>query len=245
MKSVTEILGGSQQLLDISYNIQNVFEVYLTENHKVFLNMLRVIEDSLPIIADNYAGTGRKSYPLLPFIRAFIAKSFFKLVTNRDLIILLKSDLNLKQICGFRQIPSEASFSRRFDIISKSHMMEQAINNTACKYYESQIVGHISRDSTSISAREKAINCKKEVKDAVEPKRKRGRPRKGEVVEPKEDSRLTKQISQKPGDALRELNTKCAWGGKKNSKGKTLFWSGYKLHLDVTDIGFPVTAVVT
>ena len=36
-----------------------------------------------------------------------------------------------------------------------------------------------------------------------------------------------------------------SWGGKKNSKGKTHFWPGYKLHLDVSDIGLPITAVVT
>lgn len=150
MKSVTEILGGSQRLLDISYAIQDVFEHYLTTSHKVFLNMLRVIEDSLPIISDNYAKTGRKAYPLLPFIRAFITKSFFKINTNRDLITMQESHSNLKQICGFPKIPSEASFLRRFYKISASHIMEQTINNTACKYYESQIVGHISRDSTSI-----------------------------------------------------------------------------------------------
>lgn len=47
MKSVTEILGGAQNLLDISYDIQEVFEDYLTDMHHLFLSMLRIIEYGL------------------------------------------------------------------------------------------------------------------------------------------------------------------------------------------------------
>ena len=43
MKSITEILGGSQMLLGISYEIQDIFEEYLTEEHRSFLAMLRVL----------------------------------------------------------------------------------------------------------------------------------------------------------------------------------------------------------
>jgi len=46
----------------------------------------------------------------------------------------------------------------------------------------------------------------------------------------------------KPGKAL---NTDCAWGCKKNSLGNVSFWKGYKLHLDVTEMGIPVTAILT
>ncbi len=144
----------------------------------------------------------------------------------------------------FSKIPSEATFSRRFDKLAQSHQMEQAINSMAKKYYKNHIVGHISRDSTAITAREKPVNKKKTIKNN-KTKRKRGRPKKGEIVLPKEDARLTKQLHQKPGKSLKDMNRKCAWGGKKNSKGKTHFWPGYKLHLDVTDIGIPITAVVT
>lgn len=245
MKSITEILGGSQILLDISYDIQDVFEDYLTETHRLFLTMLRVIESALPLLNESRSGTGRKPYAFNTFIRAFLAKSFFKLTTNKDLILQLKSDSSLRKICGFSMVPSEATFSRRFEIIAKSHLMEQVINRNAEEYFYDHIVGHISRDSMSVTAREKPINKKKDVKELEKPKRKRGRPKKGEVRPPKEDPRLTRQLSQKPGKSIKELNKNCAWGGKKNSKGKIHFWPGYKLHLDVTDSGIPVTAIVT
>lgn len=49
----------------------------------------------------------------------------------------------------------------------------------------------------------------------------------------------------KPGKAIKDLNSACAWGYKKNSQGKAQYWKGYKLHFDVTDFGIPVTVVVT
>ncbi len=109
------------------------------------------------------------------------------------------------------------------------------------EYHAGMLVGHISWDSTAISAREKPINRKKEVE---KPKRKRGRPRKGEVRQ-KEPTRLRRQLSMKSGKAFRELNSNCAWGCKKNSQGKVQAWKGYKLHLNVTDIGIPTAALVT
>lgn len=59
MKSVTEILGGAQILFDISFDLQDSFEEYLTEQHKAFLAMLRVIEEYLPAIENEYTGRGR------------------------------------------------------------------------------------------------------------------------------------------------------------------------------------------
>ena len=48
MKSITDILGGIQTLLDIDFNPKNVFEEYLTKEQRTFLATLRVIEDTLP-----------------------------------------------------------------------------------------------------------------------------------------------------------------------------------------------------
>jgi hypothetical protein len=43
MKTITEIIGGAQGLLNISYNLQDVFEEYLTDEYKTFLHILRVL----------------------------------------------------------------------------------------------------------------------------------------------------------------------------------------------------------
>ena len=37
MKSITEILGGAQLLLDVSFDLQETFEEYLTTKQRAFL----------------------------------------------------------------------------------------------------------------------------------------------------------------------------------------------------------------
>ena len=106
-------------------------------------------------------------------------------------------------------------------------------------------MGHILRDATAIEAREKPVNTKREVAQQGKEQRKRGCPGKGESKANNKANRLAQQARQKASVALRALNTICCWGCKRNSQGNVSFWKGYKLHLDVTDIGIPVTAVVT
>jgi len=132
-----------------------------------------------------------------------------------------------------------------FKRFSNKHIMDQALSGLVRTHLSGHLVGHISRDSTAIHAREKPVNKRREVKPVLEKKRKRGRPRKDEKHLRKEPRRLQKQISQSSGKAIKDLNPSCAWGCKKNSQGNLSYWQGYKLHLDVTDTGIPVTAVVT
>lgn len=245
MKSVTEILGGAQILFDISFDLQDIFEEYLTEQHRAFLAMLRVIEEHLPARGFPAKRRGRKPHAFQPIVRAFLAKPFFSIERTADLLQRLKSDSSLRMICGFTEVPSASTFSRRLKDFSDHHIMEQALYKMVREYHTERLVGHISRDSTAISAREKPVNKKKDVKLSKKPKRKRGRPRKGEIRPPQEPTRLQKQLSMSSGEALRKLDTACAWGCKKNSQGNVQFWKGYKLHLDVTDVGIPVAAVVT
>lgn len=244
MESVTEILGGAQILLDISFDIQDVFEEYLSEKHRAFLHVLRVVEGQLPQTPTEYRGRGRPRHPDLPIQRAMLAKSFFQIEETRDLIARLKSDSSLRRICGFDTVPSESTFSRRLEEFSRRHLMDQVLHGTVKEYRGGAVVGHISRDSTAIASRETPVNRKKDV-SIKKPKRRRGRPKKGEVREPKEPSRLERQISQKPGEAIRQLDRCCAWGCKVNSQGNAAYWKGYKLHLDIDDMGIPLSAVVT
>lgn len=198
MKSVTEILGGAQILFDISFDLQDSFEEYLTEQHKAFLAMLRVIEEHLPAVENAYTGRGRKPHETQPIVRAFLAKSFFSIETTEVLLQRLKSDSSMRRICGFSQVPSASTFSRRLRLFADRHIMERTLYTMIRKYHEGRLVGHISRDSTAIAAREAPVNKKKDVKPSKKPKRKRGRPRKEEQRPPKEPTQLQKQLSQSP-----------------------------------------------
>jgi len=70
--------------------------------------------------------------------------------------------------------------------------------------------------------------------------KKRGRPKKGETRPVKDDTRVFLQVNQSPAEA-----THCDVGTKKNAQGYKETWRGYKLHVDTTDSGLPLTAVLT
>jgi hypothetical protein len=44
---------------------------------------------------------------------------------------------------------------------------------------------------------------------------------------------------------LADLPTHCAVGTKRNAKGHTTSWIGYKLHLDIADGDIPISAILT
>ena len=51
--------------------------------------------------------------------------------------------------------------------------------------YEDKLVGYVSRDSMAIETRERPVNRKKDTEMKENPRKKRGRPKKG-VEQPKE-----------------------------------------------------------
>ena len=133
---------------------------------------------------------------------------------------------------------SEATFSRAFAECASSDLparMHEALVTTAL---ETPIVGHVSRDCTAIEAREKP--APKPAK-AERPKRKRGRPRKGEVVV-KEDKRLDAQLRMDLAEMIADLPKQCDRGTKRNARGHTVSWNGSKLHVDAADGGIPIRA---
>jgi hypothetical protein len=245
MKTIAEILGGAQILFPFSFNIQHSFEEYLTDEHRSFLTMLRVIEHAQPCINAFRARTGRRPHKNEPIMRAFYARSHFRIATIVDLRNRLLTDPNLRMICGFGVVPSTATFSRRFAAFAKQTPLTQTLDTLVTTYHEGHIVGHINRDSTGIKAREKPVKVERKPPVPTPPPRKRGRPRKGESRPAKEPTRMEQQLGEDLATSVAQLSRACAWGCKKNSQGNVETWKGYKLHLDVSDTGFPISALVT
>jgi hypothetical protein len=246
MKTVTETLGGAQILMGIAFNLQDSFEEYLTAEHRCFLSMLRLIEAAQPSIAMIRKGRGRIPYENEPIMRAFLARHFLRIATVEGLRNRLLNDPNLRIICGFLDgVPSAPTFSRRMTEFCSKPLMIQTLNSMVADYQKDRLVGHINRDSTAIPVRETPVNKKRDVAPHQKMKHRRGRPRKGEVRPAKEPTTIELQAGRSARNSLSKLPKECAWGCKKNSQGKVSYWKGYKLHLDVTDIGLPITAIVT
>jgi transposase len=241
MKTIAEIIGGAQALLDINFDLQDCFEEQLTDEYKTFLQLLRVIEEAQPHLERQYAGVGRRPYQYKQFLRSIWAMRHFKIGKTSELIQRLKGDPNLRLLCGFTNVPHKSQFSRNFSTISKMNILNETLEQMVRNAHKDTIVYHVSRDSTAIEARETV----KREKPKKEAKKQRGRPKKDEKRTAPPVNRIEKQITQSADEALKELNTACAYGCKKNSSGNIYFWKGYKLHLDISDTGFPLNAIVT
>ena len=187
---------------------------------------------------------GRPPQDRTAIARAFVAKTIYNMPTTRALLDRLETDNALRRICGWERnndVPDEWTFSRAFAEFSKSRLPERVHEAFIKKSYEGEIVGHNSRDSTAIEAREKPLKKEPIQKLAA----KRGRPKQGEVrIKPL--TRIEQQASGRSlADMLNDLPTACDVGTKKNSKGYKVSWTGYKLHIDVADGGIPICAVLT
>lgn len=218
----------------------------LTEKERRLVWILEVVEVERYVVRSaSTQWLGRKLLERKAIARAFVAKAVYQHPFTRTTIEALHSTLSLRRICGFEEasdIPSESSFSRAFAEFAESELCDRVHQVLVEETVKPELVGHISRDSTAIEGREKPVKKEKKEKPAVG---KRGRPRKGEVREPKGEKRLDRQLGQSAGEALAELPVYCDVGVKKNSKGNKEVWIGYKLHADVNDCGFPISTVLT
>ena len=215
----------------------------LGERYQLFITVLELVrvEQQLPCCRTL---RGRPPQDRAALARAFIAKAVFQIDTTRALLERLANDRALRRLCGWNRIPaipSEATLSRAFAGFAEgelpSRLHEVLIKNTM----QEQLVGHVSRDATAIVGREKPTA---KPKQPAKPKRKRGRPRKGEE-RPKEPSRLQRQQQMTLAEMVDDLPCACAVGTKRNAKGYKESWIGYKLHIDVADGGIPLSGILT
>jgi len=223
--------------------IEKEIEAPMTEKLKQLVTTLELIKiEDMVKVPEYWHGQSPKKRKQIA--RAFIAKAVYNMNTTRELIDRLKISPALRRICGWQKacdIPHESSFSRAFKEFSESGVIQEAHENIIKDHLGVKIIGHISRDSTSIDAREKPV--RKNAK-GLKPKKKRGRPRKGEI-RIKEPTRLERQQSMGTKEMLEDLPKACDVGTKMNSKGYKKSWVGYKLHIDAADGHIPISCVLT
>ena len=136
--------------------------------------------------------------------RAFIAKQVYNIQTTSALIDRLKIDRTLRIICGWRhrnKIPSESKFSRVFKEFSQQRIASKAHDIFIENYLSETLFFYSSIDSTAIELRQKSVKNKKEIK----PKRRQGRPKKGEELPPKKPSILQQQEKMNEADEMLSL----------------------------------------
>ena len=215
----------------------------LSERHRKLVTVLDFAPPEA-FISDPGGAPGRPRKDRVALARAFIAKAVWNLATTRDLIDRIHLDPALRRLCGWpsvRSVPGEATFSRAFAEFAQIGLPARMHEALVKLSFEGELIEHISRDSTAIEGREKP--ARKPEKPQAET-RKRGRPRKGEE-RPKEPKRLDRQLEMGAEEMIGELPTVCDVGTKRNAKGHTVSWIGYKLHIDAADGGIPISCLLT
>jgi hypothetical protein len=224
--------------------LEECWERPLTEKERQLVGILELVQ------IEQFAGRpaprfGRKPWERQALARAFVGKAVYNHPHTRATLEALRASPVFRRICGFMRrsdVPSESTFSRAFAEFAERGLGEKVHQVLVERWVKPELVGHISRDATAIRGREKPMARLRPPKPAP---RKKGRPRRGEVREPKPETRVERQCRQSAAEALGELPVHCDVGAHKNSKGYKQTWIGYKLHVDVNDCGLPISAVLT
>lgn len=218
----------------------------LTEKHRQLVALLNMVRIEV-MIGCWHGGVGRPEKDRRAIARAFVAKAVWNMSTTRQLLERLSVDAALRRICGWesqREIPHESQFSRAFAEFAETQLPQRLHEALIAETQKDRLIGHISRDSTEIEARERPVRPPV-APEPAKPAGKRGRPKKGEPQPAPEPTRLERQAGMKLEALLVDLPRECNVGSKKNSKGYLETWVGYKLHLDVADGQIPVSCILT
>src|SRR4030042_5263900 len=160
--------------------IEECAQTRLTAKQKQIVQIREIVqfEKAVPKTAAKQ-WMGRKIREREAIARSFVAKMVYNYPTTRALITALQEAPNVRQICGFVKkfdIPSEATFSRAFQEFAGSGLGDRVHDLLVETNLQSELLGHISRDSTAIEGREKPVP--KSQKEKAVPRR-RGRPARG------------------------------------------------------------------
>ena len=216
-----------------------------TEQHRKAILILDIIRVDDFFNDEPQQSRGRPKKERYKFARAFIIQKILSIPTVVMLLERLMVDIFLRRLCGWERnrIPCAATFSNVFKEFAESGLAEKVNDKMMLEHIGDSLIMHVSRDSTDVVVHE---SCKKEEsapKKETEKTRKRGRPKKGDE-KPKAIKTVEKQCTQTLDEIVKELPQKCNYG-KKKKHGTSYTWKGYKLHSDVSDEGFILSAILT
>lgn len=192
------------------------------------------------------ARTGRPREDRIALAAAFIAKAVYGCATTRALLEQLRGNSQMRRLCGWShagQLPSESTFSRSFAEFARTALPQRLHETLIVATQKDRIIGHISRDSTAIEARERFPETAE--RDPEPPRRTKHTKRPQRAIARERGTLIERQRHMTLPEMLAGLSVACAIGVKTSSKGHQQHWRGYKLHLDVADGQIPISAVLT
>lgn len=228
------------------FGIQDLYDLEPTQRFDAIFSTIDIESVILVVSKKSWLGAPSElNYAAM--IYSLVARIVERIPSIKDLVKRLENDFIFRLDCGFLvsdNVPSEASYSRLISKLAEAKVIENVNNSTLLQAIKEGFVQdeNVAIDACHFEARDQAPAQEK--KDKPEPK-KRGRKKKEEkeqydqqkLEEEQNKTLYEKPITEQLDVSLEELRSeipiKPAWGIKKNSEGKNVFWYGYKAHLAV------------
>lgn len=228
------------------FSIQDLYDLEPTQRFEAIFSTLDIDSAIYAVSKKSWLGAPTElNYAAM--IYSLVARLIERIPTVKDLVKRLKHDLIFRLECGFLisdAIPSEASYSRLVSKLSELDVLKNMNDSILLQAIQEGFVydENVAIDACHFEARDQATVQEKKPKP--EPK-KRGRKKKEDkeqydqqkLAEEQSKSLYEKPIADQLDIPLEELRNEIpinpAWGIKKNSEGKNVFWFGYKAHLAV------------
>lgn len=187
---------------------------------------------AVDLSGSGWCGNGRIPANRRAILAAFFAKAIWNIESTATLIQTLRTNRQMRMLCGWQngpgEIPSESTFSRAFKELARNETLCSVHERLVDGFYGNKLIGHLSVDSAVIEVPE-------HVPHRAVPSDRPAAPAK----------RLDLQPLRTAAENFADLPQASAWGCKKNTRGKTLHWRGAKLHMAVGDGGIPVRAFLS
>jgi len=100
----------------------------LDEKHRQFVAVCELCAPQDYMNAYRWIGNGCPPSDRLALCKAYIAKAVWDFATTRDLIDAIRHRPALRRLCGWEtlgEVPSEATFSRAFDVFARDGRPQQ------------------------------------------------------------------------------------------------------------------------
>ncbi len=204
----------------------------LGEDLKRFAQTCELLINDAMFAKYRWCGNGRPPHSRVSLFKAYILKAMRNYPYTTTLIAAIRESPSIRRLCGWESvsdIPHESQFSRAFRDFAGDDIGSKALAACLAENLGRNGTMHGSHDSSEIVAREKGATRKKDAAEAGKPA----------------ETRIERQQRQDESANFAELPTECDWGCKRNSKGKTEKWKGYKLHLVVGDGDIPLCAFLS
>ncbi|SIT00154.1 IS5/IS1182 family transposase [Salimicrobium salexigens] len=228
------------------FDITDLYDMQPTHRYEAILSSLNLDPVMAVVVKKSRRGAPAElNYGAM--VQSLIIRVVERIPDIKQLVRRLNEDPFFRFDCGFLlsdRVPSEASYTRIQEKIQEADVLRdvgQDIVHQAMKegYIQDDTV---AIDATHFEARDQAK--KQEKKPKPEPK-KRGRKSKAErdqwLKEKREreadlplyEKTIEDQRTASASALMSQAPLEPAWGIKKNSEGKNVFWFGYKGHIAV------------